>query len=152
MVANAEVDYCEVHPGGEQILRRYGGQDITEVFHSSHSNSHEILKTLVCESMLVGRIIPTRSYNEPCLKTEEERAGYIFHKHPNGKHPNSNSRILAKRLKKAGPLVRMRRSELELCDGDDAEDWFNEGWVAVGDLVYNMTCELILSSFPLSGY
>lgn len=138
-----KTEYVEVHPGGEQIIRQCGGQDITNAFYANHQNPREMLQLPLFKSMLVGRIIPTRSYDQPVLAHEEERSGYIWSTRLLDTYPDGTSYCLAKRLKEAGPMVRMRPKELQLCDGDDTEGWFNEGWVAVDDLVYNMTCRFI---------
>lgn len=91
--------------------------------------------------MLVGRIIPTRSYDLPLRVGEEERSGYMWSMRPEDLYADGTQHCIAKKLKRAGPLVRMTPEELMLCDGDDGEDWFNEAWCAVKDMVYNMTCK-----------
>lgn len=133
-------EYVEIHPGGEELIRSHGGQDVTKIFKEHHRDWQMLLESPVLKSMVVGRIIPTRPHNQANLPSEGERSGYIWIK---DQFDGSREHIVAKKLKKAGPLVMMRRRELGMCDGKDGDGWFNEGWVAVNDLVYNMTCKFL---------
>lgn len=47
--------------------------------------------------------------------------------------------ITGKVVRSQTGLPEMSVRELELCDGQEGRDWYNEGWVAVGNWVYNVT-------------
>lgn len=43
------------------------------------------------------------------------------------------------------PLRSIDARELRACDGEEEDEWYNEGWVAIGEDVYNLTSKLPLS-------
>lgn len=51
--------------------------------------------------------------------------------------------------RKSGNKIRnIDARELKACDGCEGEEWYNEGWAAVGEDVYNLTCESLSPPFP----
>lgn len=91
------------------------------------------------DNMRVGYIVKTRPHNVPISEHEYEKGGYIFSNRPSDTLKSGESLCVAQRIPRAPPLVRMREVELAKCDGAETQDSFNEAWVAVGALIFNMT-------------
>ncbi len=63
--------FAGMHPGGEGLILKYGGQDISDVFHSPAQHRHDHLSLQLLLSLEVGRIDDAPLARQGFLSPEE---------------------------------------------------------------------------------